>query len=189
MEHRTSVLSIGKKWKYLTELVVDNFGNDSWQLGWPRDFSIVILIMVLFVTQGLIYLDLELFATQGLFYLNLEFVGVSIKGIIFFNLELLKWKSKVFSASIWSCWNGDMVIKGLLYFNLVLLKWRSHDFSTSIWNCCNGNQRSSLLQFGLLKLRSKVFSLLQSGIVEMLIKGLLYANLELLKCQSKVFST
>ena len=48
--------------------------------------------MVLFVTQGLIYLDLELFATQGLFYLNMEFVGVSIKGIIFFNLELLKWR-------------------------------------------------------------------------------------------------
>jgi len=38
-----------------------------------------------------IYLDLELSVTQGLLYLNLEFVEVSIRGLLFFNLVLLKW--------------------------------------------------------------------------------------------------
>ena len=70
--------------------------------------------MELFVTQGLIDLDLELSTTQGLLYLDLDFVGVSIKGLLFFNLELLKWRSKVFSTSIWTV---EMAIKSLLYFD------------------------------------------------------------------------
>ena len=70
-----------------------------------------------------------------------------------------------------------MAIKGLLYFNLDywnddqrssllqfgLLKWRSKFFSTPFWSCWNGNQRSSILQ---------------SGVVVMAIKGLPYFNLE-----------
>ena len=36
-----------------------NFGNDSWQLMWPRDFSIQILITELFATKGLLNLDLD----------------------------------------------------------------------------------------------------------------------------------
>ena len=73
---------------------------------------------------------------------------------------------KVFSTSIWSCWNGE---QSLLYFDLELLE-------------CN--RRSSLLRSGLLECRSKVFSTsIQND--EMLIKGLLYFNLELVKCQSR----
>ena len=36
-----------------------NFGNDSWQLMWPRGFPIQILIMELFATNGLFNLDLD----------------------------------------------------------------------------------------------------------------------------------
>ena len=119
LEHRTSALSIGKKWKYLTELVVDDSGNDSWQLGWPRDFSILILIWSCLWPKGLSTLILSYLGSNG------------------------------FSTSIWS-----------------LSECRSKVFSSSIWSCWNGNQR---------------FSLLQSGVVEMAIKGLLYLNLELSK--------
>jgi len=68
------------------------------------------------------------------------------KGLLYFNMELLKYRSKVFSTSIWSCWNVDqrysllqfgvaeMSIEGILYFNLELLKCWSKVFSTSIWN-------------------------------------------------------
>ena len=111
---------------------------------------------------------------------------MSIKGLLYFNLELLECQSKVFSTSIWSFWNVDqrsslpksgvveMLIEGLLYFNLVLLECRSKFFSTSIWSCWIVDQRSSLPQ---------------SRLVEMSIKGFLYFDLKLLECQSKVFST
>ena len=126
-----------------------------------------------------------------------------IKGLLNFDLELLKCWPKVFTTSIWICWNVDQrssllwseiaqsqswwkatkgllnlgtwrkAIKGLLYFNLDLLKCRSKVFSTSIWTCWNVHQMSSLLR---------------SGLVEMSNKCLLYFDLDLLKCQSKVFS-
>ena len=134
--------------------------------------------------KGFSTLKLELSATQWLLYLDLEFAGVSIKGLLFINLELLKWRSKVFSTPIWTV---ETTIKGLLYSNLELLKWQSKVFYTPIWSCCNGNQRSSLLQSRMLKWQSKVLffnldswngdqrsSLLRSG---------------LLKFWSKVFST
>ena len=138
-----------------------------------------------------------------------------IKGLLFFDLKLLKCWSKVFSTSIWSCWNVEqrfsllrfgvveMSIKGLLYFDLDLLKCRSKVFltsifdlellkcwskvfSTSIWSCWNVDQRSSLLQPGVVEMSIKG---LRSEVVEMSIKGLLYFDLKLLKCRSKVFST
>jgi len=61
-----------------------------------------------------------------------------------------------------------MSIKCLVYLNLELLKCQLKIFSISIsislWTCRNGDQRSSLLQF---------------GVVEMLIKGLFYLNLNM----------
>ena len=85
-----------------------------------------------------------------------------------------------------------MLTKGLLYFYLKLLKCRSKVFSTSIWNCSisilmKGNQRAS--QPWNLKKGDQRSSLLQFGLVEMSIKGLLYFNLKLLKCPPKVIST
>ena len=85
-----------------------------------------------------------------------------------------------------------MLTKGLLYFYLKLLKCRSKVFSTLIWNCSISNlmkcnQRAS--QPWNLKKGDQRSSLLQSGLVKMSIKGLLYFNLDLLKCRSKVFST
>ena len=70
------------------------------------------------------------------------------------------------------CWNCDQ--RSFLYSNLELSKCWSKVFSTPIWNCWNVNQR---------------FSLLKSGLVEVLINGLLYFDMDLLKCRSKVFST
>ena len=106
-----------------------------------------------------------------------------IKGLLYFDLELLKCQSKVFSwskdfsTSIWSCWNVnqrsgivEMSTKGLLYFDLELLKCQSKVFSSSIWSCWNVDQRSSLLW---------------SGVVEMSIKRLLYFDLELLPTKSQ----
>ena len=111
-----------------------------------------------------------------------------IKGLLNFDLELLKCWPKVFSISIWNCWNVDQrssllrseiaqsqswwkatkgllnlgtwrkAIKGLLYFNLDLLKCRSKVFSTSIWSCWNVHQRSSLLRSGLVEMWTNVFS-------------------------------
>ena len=85
-----------------------------------------------------------------------------------------------------------MLTKGLLYFYLKLLKCRSKVFSTSIWNCSisilmKGNQRAS--QPWNLKKGDQRSSLLQSGLVKMSIKGLLYFNLDLLKCPPNVIST
>ena len=110
-------------------------------------------------------------ATKGL--LNLGTWRKAIKGLLYFNLDLLKCRSKVFSTSIWTCWNVhqmssllrsglvEMSNKCLLYFDLDLLKCQSKVFSdmdllkcrskvffTSIWNCSisilmKGNQRAS----------------------------------------------
>ena len=67
---------------------------------------------------------------------------MSIKGLLYFSLELLECWSKVFSTSIWTCWNVDqrssllqsrvvgVSIKSLLYLNLEFLKCRSKVFST-----------------------------------------------------------
>ena len=107
-------------------------------------------------------------------------VEMAIKGFLYFNLELLKWQSKVFPISMWTV---EMAIKGLLYSNLELLKCRSKVFSTSIWTCWSVDQMSSLLRSG----HQRSF-LLQSRLVEVSIKGLLYFDLDLLKCWSKVFS-
>ena len=136
---------------------------------------------------------------------------MSIKGLLYFDLELKYWSRSYLLQS-----GAKILIKGLLYFNLELLKcwsmasllWFGIEMltkviSTSIWICWNGDQRSSLPQPGLLKCWSKIFStsiwncwnidqrssLLQSEIVEMSIKGLLYSNLELLKRRPKVFFT
>ena len=118
---------------------------------------------------------------------------MSIKGLLYFDLELVKCRSKVFSTSTWSWRNFDqrfsllrsrvveISIKGLLYFDLELflyfdlklLKCRSKVFSTSIWSWWNFNQRSSLLQF---------------EIAGVLIKGLLYFNLELLPAKVKIWN-
>ena len=138
------------------------------------------------VTKGFFYLETEVvcdlrdFLPQsGVVYdlrASLPRFGVvemSIKGLLYLNLDSLKCWLKVFSTPIWNCWNGDqrssllqsgvveMVIKGFLYFNL---------------DCWNVDQRSSLPQF---------------GVVEMSIKGLVYLNLnlDLLKWWSKFFST
>ena len=131
-----------------------------------------------------------------------------IKGLLNFDLELLKCWPKVFSISIWSCWNVDQrssllrseiaqsqswwkatkgllnlgtwrkAIKGLLYFNLDLLKCPPNVISTSIWTCWNVEQMSSLLRSGLVEMSIK--GLLWYGLVEMSIKGLLYFDLKLL---------
>ena len=137
-----------------------------------------------------------------------------IKGLLYFNLELVKCQSrpfllwseiiemsiKVFSSLIR---NAKMLIKGLFYFNLELVKCWSRVISTLIQNCWNVDQRTSLLRFGivemlikellyfnpeLLKCRPKDFSI-SIWNAEMLIKGLLYFNLELVKCRYRVFST
>ena len=67
---------------------------------------------------------------------------MSIKGLLYFSLELLECRSKVFSTLIWTCWNVDqrssllqsgivgVSIKSLLYLNLEFLKCRSKVFST-----------------------------------------------------------
>ena len=98
------------------------------------------------------------------------------QGHLYLNLDLLKWWSKVFSTSTWT---AEMLIKDLLYLNLELLKYRSKVFSTPIWNCWNVNQRSSLLQFGIIETSTK--GLLYSDLAKMSIKGFLYSNLELFK--------
>ena len=98
------------------------------------------------------------------------------QGHLYLNLDLLKWRSKVFSTSTWT---AEMLIKDLLYLNLELLKYRSKVFSTPIWNCWNVNQRSSLLQFGIIE--TSIKGLLYSDLDKMLIKGFLYSNLELFK--------
>ena len=96
-----------------------------------------------------------------------------------------------------------MLIQGFLYFDPELLKCWSNDFSTSIWNCWNADQRTLLLQSRIVEMSTKGLlyfdlecwnvdqrsSLLQSRVGEMSIKGFLYFDLELLKCRSKVFST
>ena len=108
-----------------------------------------------------------------------------VKGLLYFNLELVKYWSrssllwsgvvemsiKVFSTSIWRRWIVDQG----LHFDLELLKFRS---------------RSSLLQSGvvgidleLLECRSRSFTLIwRCWIVD---QGLLYFDLEMLKCQSR----
>ena len=91
-----------------------------------------------------------------------------------------------------------MAIKGLPYFNLQcwngdqrfsllqfgLLKWRSKVFSTSIWTYGSVDQRSSLLRSKLLKCWSKVFSTL-IWVVGVLIQGFSTSIWSLLKCRSR----
>ena len=74
---------------------------------------------------------------------------ISIKGLLYFNLKLLKWQSKVFFTSIWTTemsikcvlyfWIVEMSIKGLLYFNLELLSVKSQnlglDFKCWVHRC------------------------------------------------------
>ena len=204
-----------KKWKYSTSLRVDDSGNDSWQVGWPRRFSILILNGVVCdqraflpqswwkVTKGLLYLETGVVCdlraslpwsltkeTKGLLYLETRAVcnlraslprswWKATKGLFYLEIGTvcdlrasLPWNwsclwPKVFSTSI--------LTKGNQRASLPW-KWsclQPKGFSTSILSCWNVDQR---------------FSLLRSGVVEMLIKGLLYFDL-LLKCRSKVFST
>ena len=94
---------------------------------------------------------------------------MSIKVLLYFNLELLDCQSKVLSTSIWTCWIVDqrsslpqsrlveMSIKGILYFDLKLLECQSKVFSTSIWTCWNVDQ--SLLYFDLELCLQKIFKL------------------------------
>ena len=56
---------------------------------------------------------------------------MAFKGLLYLNLELLKCRSKVFSTSIWSCWD---VNQGLLYFDLEFVEMAIQGFSTSIWS-------------------------------------------------------
>ena len=103
---------------------------------------------------------------KGLLYFDMKFFEMSIKGLLYSNLELLKFWSKVFSTSIWNCWNGnqkssllqsgllkcwsnvfstliwivEMSIKGLLYFNLELLSVKSQNLGLDFkcWvHCCS----------------------------------------------------
>ena len=81
---------------------------------------------------------------------------MSIKGLLYFGLELLKCWSKVFFIPIWNCWNVDwrssllrfgifeMLIKGLFYFNLELLKCQSKVFSTLIYTVTAKSQNLEL---------------------------------------------
>ena len=97
-----------KKWKYSTSLRVDDSGNDSWQVGWPRRFSILILNGVVCdqraflpqswwkVTKGLLYLETLIVATKGLLYLDLD--GRCPRGFSTSKPEL--WRPKGFSTSI-----------------------------------------------------------------------------------------
>ena len=75
---------------------------------------------------------------------------ISIKGLLYFNLKLLKWQSKVFFTSIWTTemsikcvlyfWIVEMSIKGLLYFNLELLSVKSQNLGLDFkcWvHCCS----------------------------------------------------
>ena len=114
------------------------------------------------VTKGFFYLetevvcDLRAFLPQsGVVYdlrASLPRFGVvemSIKGLLYLNLDSLKCWLKVFSTSIWNCWNIDqmsfllwskvacMLIKGLFYFDLKLLECRSKGFCSLIWSCWN----------------------------------------------------
>ena len=136
-----------------------------------------------------------------------------IKGLLNFDLELLKCWPKVFTTSIWICWNVDqrssllqsglveMSTKCHLYFDLDLLKCRTNVFSTSIWTCWNVNQRSSLIwtcwnvdQRSSL-LRSEIAQsqswwkatkgLLNVGTSRKVIKGFLNLNLDLFTTKSQ----
>ena len=100
--------------------------------------------------KGFSPFDLEERRSKGFFNLEIgtvcnqrsslpqsKVVEMSIKGLFYLHLELLKCRSKVFSTSIWNCWNVDqrssllqsgLAGKGLLYFNLNLLKCRSKVF-------------------------------------------------------------
>ena len=123
---------------------------------------------------------------------------MEIKGLHYFNLELLKCQSrasllqsgdvemsiKVFSTLIWSCWNVD---QGLLYLDLEMLKCQSRSsllwsrdvempikvFTTLIWSCRNVDLRLLYFNLNLLKCQSK--------------SSLLWSWSGMLKCWSRAF--
>ena len=121
--------------------------------------------------------------TKGILYLRIEAVEMSIKGLLYFDLncwnvdqrasllwsEFFECRSKGFSTLIWIV---EMLIKGLLYFDLSC--WNVDQRASLLWSElleCLSNGFSSLIL--LWKCRSKGFSTLIS----------------LLKCRSKGFST
>ena len=86
--------------------------------------------------KGLLYsnLNLEMLkcqSTASALQSQSRVVEMAFKGLLYLNLELLKCRSKVFSTSIWSCWD---VNQGLLYFDLEFVEMAIQGFSTSIWS-------------------------------------------------------
>ena len=84
--------------------------------------------------KGLLYsnLNLEMLkcqSTASALQSQSRVVEMAFKGLLYLNLELLKCRSKVFSTSIWSCWD---VNQGLLYFDLEFVEMAIQGFSTSI---------------------------------------------------------
>ena len=84
--------------------------------------------------KGLLYsnLNLEMLkcqSTTSALQSQSRVVEMAFKGLLYLNLELLKCRSKVFSTSIWSCWD---VNQGLLYFDLEFVEMAIQGFSTSI---------------------------------------------------------
>ena len=93
--------------------------------------------------------------TKGILYLRIEAVEMSIKGLLYFDLncwnvdqraslhwsEFFECRSKGFSTLIWIV---EMLIKGLLYFDLNC--WNVYQMASLLWSCYgNVDQRASLI--------------------------------------------
>ena len=146
---------------------------------WPRGFSISILNKG---NQGASLPRNQNYDDQGAFLPRNWNIEMLIKGLLYFDLncwnvdqrvfllrfELLKCRLKDFSTSIWIV---EMSIKGLFYFDQSCWNVDQRVF----WSCCwNVNQRAFLLQYKMLKCRSKGFS--STWTVEISIKGLFYID-------------